>query len=197
MTQVRFGSLVAAWLLFVAALASPASAQPVSPSLYTGFGLGTNLGGLVGVGTEVQVGDYLSASVAVGTWPEAMRTEDLRGPSPFDFDVGVKVYPFKTRNWVYAGLNYGVIEEEIISTSAPFPSPRSSTGSAPLLTETNRLTKTRGFSFSLGARTPSWNRLYASTFLGVTANGDVNTLSVFDTDAFFPRFGLMIGIEIW
>jgi hypothetical protein len=183
------GALLALLLLGLPAVAS---AQSVSPSLYTGFGTGTHLGGLVGVGTEVRVGNHVSASVAVGAWPDGFRGE-VGGASPVDFDLGVKVYPFET--WVYAGVNYGTIDAQVVEEPLIAAGPRNLT----TVVSEMRLKKTRGFTFSIGARTPPWRRFYASAFVGVTGNADVNNLNVFADDPdpdFFPRFGLLLGYEL-
>jgi hypothetical protein len=144
-------------------------AQQVAPSVYAGYGLGTNLGGLVGVGTEVRIGSYVSVNAAVGTWPYALGRSGL---DSFDFDVGVKAYPFK--QWFYTGLNYGLIDEGFVD---------------------GKLSKTHGLTFSTGLRTPSWKGAYASGYVGVTDSYRANHIIVFDSEDFIPHFGLMLGYE--
>lgn len=162
----------------LAAGAGPAMAQAVVPSLYLGLGTGTNIGGTVGVGVEVRVARQLAASVALGVWPEALREEALGGDA-FDFDVGVKAYP--TGRWLFAGINYGIIHAEVSTPRAErFPV----------------LRKRRGFTFSLGLRTPPLRGLYASGFVGVTSDAEANHLTVFDRRTFMPHFGLMVGVEL-
>jgi hypothetical protein len=186
--------LLPAVLLTALFFAGPASAQVsplVRPSVYGGVGAGTHLGGRIGAGTEIRIGRYVSANAAVGTWPEAMQTNDLRGPSPADFDLGVKVYPFA--EWLYAGINYGIIQATIETVDRSSALREDGLSVEPV----QRLRETRGFTFSLGARTPSWNQLYASAYLGVTSNAEVNRLRVFDRSDVVPRVGLMVGVELW
>jgi hypothetical protein len=92
--------------------------------------------------------------------------------------VGLKVYPFRT--WGFAGVNYGLAE-------ASFSGPEN---------EPKTLDRVNAVSFTVGARTPSWHRFYASTYVGLTSSADANRLQVLDNTDFAPRLGLLIGYEL-
>ncbi len=44
------------------------SAGEVTPAIYLGYGTGTNIGGEIGIGTEVKFDPYFSVNAAVGIW---------------------------------------------------------------------------------------------------------------------------------
>lgn len=163
-------------LVLCGGLGTPLYAQAVHPSLYLGLGSGTNLGGTAGAGVEVRIGGYLSANLAAGVWPEALRQDRLDG-SPFDFDLGAKLYPF--RRWLFLGLNYGLIHSALYTSF-----------------ETQVFEKTRGFTLSLGLRMPAYRRGYLSGYIGVTDDADANHIRVFDRRDFMPHLGLMLGYEL-
>lgn len=177
MSSVKRLCFVTPLLLFVLAFPGTGQAQSLSPAVYAGVGTGTNLGGLQGIGTEVGIGDYVSASAAVGIWIDAATEPNLDG-SPFGFDVGLKVYPFRT--WGFLGLNYGLVDA---SFSGAEEEPKS-------------LDRINALSFTVGARTPAWHNLYASGYLGLTSSAEANQLRVLDDGDFFPRIGLLVGYRL-
>ena len=74
-------------LLFV--LQISAFAQ-ITPSVYAGFGMCTNLGGSIGIGTEMKY-KFVSVNAAVGSWGGRMPAH-TGSQSPFGFDVGFLRY---------------------------------------------------------------------------------------------------------
>jgi hypothetical protein len=166
-------SLLGLVALVVAAGAAPGTlaAQRVAPSVYVGFGSYTNLGGEVGLGTEVRVGPVLSVSAAAGflTADREFDAEEGR----VGFDAGVKAYPF--RNWLFLGLNYGLVDYWVDTRPTPA-----------------RIEKTHAFSFTAGARSPAWRRLYGSAFFGITSDAEANRFF----GSFAPRVGVTTGYEL-
>ena len=65
-------------------------------SLYSGFGLGTNLGGPFGVGAEAIYNKHYSANFALG----------FDGYGVGD-DIGLKLYPI---DYFYLEINYGIVD---------------------------------------------------------------------------------------
>jgi len=141
----------------------------LAPSIYIGTGLGTNLGGTVGVGVEIRIDTLFSFSAAGGKW------RDLYG-----FDAGIKYYP--CRKGLFLGLNYGVIEEAMW-TEYLYGQP------------VTHVEKNYGFSFTAGYRFAIVHGAYLSGFLGITADDEANTVRVFERSGFIPRFGVMLGYE--
>jgi len=174
-------------LLLIPLTAYAFETKNIAPSIYFGFGNGTNIGGVIGIGTEVKFLKYFSANIAVGSiHPIFDRDVDK---SKFDFDIGVKFYPF---NYFFIGVNYGFIEYEYI---------RKSDETGLIFDEdTESYEETRGVSLTLGFRTPSYNNLYLSGYFGTTTDSDANCS---DADGFLdesicmPRMGIMLGYEFF
>ena len=84
----------------------------IKPSVYVGCGNYTNLGGTVGIGTEIQY-KFVSVNAAIG-YDHCNQTfshkgyyagKERVGDNPFiGFDVGVKYYFYKG---FFGGVNYG------------------------------------------------------------------------------------------
>lgn len=70
----------------------------INPSIYTGIGTYTNLGGAVGLGSEIKYKCF-SVSAAIGG-PRVFTKHDIF------FDVGTKIY---SNFGFFGGLNYGYI----------------------------------------------------------------------------------------
>ena len=66
----------------------------LTPSVYVGAGTGTNLGGNIGVGSEIR---YKMVSVNAAVCPiwKLSKSHHPDSESPFGWDVGLKVYPVK------------------------------------------------------------------------------------------------------
>ena len=62
----------------------------VIPSVYTGWGFGTNIGGTIGIGSEIKY-KKVSLNAAVGSWIGEFP-EHTGSQSRFDYDLGVKLY---------------------------------------------------------------------------------------------------------
>ncbi|MDR0232671.1 MAG: hypothetical protein LBI82_11215 [Dysgonamonadaceae bacterium] len=153
----------------------------VTPSIYAGCGLGTNIGGIVGIGSEVKY-KMISFNVAIGSTLGGGGLLDIAthsdiGPNlRLDYDFGVKLY---SKVGVFLGLNYGLIGAEEYTTESGL-----------LLFE-----KTHGFSFTLGYRHSIYKNFYGLGFIGLTSNKKENTLNIFGDKSFFPRLGLIVGYE--
>lgn len=147
----------------------------IQPSVYVGVGLGTNLGGIVGIGTEIK---YNLVSVNFAGGSRISEFTPHTGPqSHFDYDFGIKLYcPLG----VFAGVNYGLIGEEMYSLETQ---------------DLPNYVKTRGFSFTIGYRHILYRNLYASTYLGLTSNKNENWLVLFDSKSIVPRMGVLIGYD--
>ena len=65
----------------------------ITPSVYAGMGNYTNLGGTVGIGTEIRY-KFISANAAIGTayYHRAFDGLEIVGSNPWlGFDVGVQI----------------------------------------------------------------------------------------------------------
>lgn len=157
----------------------------IEPSIYVGLGLGTNIGGAIGVGTEVKFLKYFSANIALGSIHLIFEKEVET--SKFDFDLGIKYYPFK---YFFVGVNYGFIDYEYIRI-------HDETGLI-FNEDTEIYNETRGISLTLGFRTADFNNLYLSGYLGTTTDPDVNCSDAngfLDGSICMPRIGIMLGYE--
>ena len=147
----------------------------IIPSIYCGWGLGTNLGGEIGIGSELKY-KQVSFSGAIGSWIGSFP-EHSGDKSRFDYDFGLKLY---SKIGLYIGLNYGVIDEA-------------------LYTKANYINlyfeKTHGFSYTLGYKHSIYKNIYGLGFVGLTSNNKVNYLELFNKKEFIPRLGLLIGYE--
>jgi len=159
------------------ALSMTVSAQNLSNSIFIGLANGTNVGGTMGVGVEVAITEYLSVSFSIGSIH--MSLEEKIDKSKFDFDTGLKLYPIK---YLYFGINYGMIDyqySEYVYANGNI--------------EVN-FKKDRGFSFTIGGKTPEYNNFYLSAFIGITNNKNANHgLRGLSDDTFTPRIGMLLG----
>ena len=138
----------------------------ITPSVYVGLGTGTNLGGNIGVGSEIR---YKMVSVNAAVCPawKLSKNHHPDSESPFGWDVGLKVYPIK--GW-FLGVNYGVISEGSYKD---------------ISTGESVFSKQWGFSFITGYRWRFYKGLYGMGFAGLTDKKGINS--------FFPRFGFILG----
>jgi hypothetical protein len=165
-------------LIFLLLITSNGHAQLI-PSVYTGIGMGTNLGGMMGIGGEIQY-KLLSFNVAVGNVLGKPLPEYHTGnKSKFDYDLGLKLY---TKFGLFGGVNYGLIDAELYSKKDQ---------------DVLHFEKTHGFSFTLGYRHTIYKHLYGLTYLGLTSNKEVNYLfpPLFDKRESVLRIGLILGYE--
>ena len=144
-----------------------------TPSVYAGVGTGTNLGGGVGIGTEMQY-KFVSANAAVGCWWN--KLPEHKGPQiQPGFDVGLKVYPLK---WWFLGVNYGIMNEPLYIDD---PS------------EGLHLQNSIGFSFTTGCRIRFYKGLYGMAYIGFTDSKKINQPTILGKQMSLPRFGFIVG----
>ena len=74
----------------------------ITPSIYAGLGMGTNLGGAVGIGTEIRY-KIVSFNCAIGSWIDEFPSH-TGAQSRFDYDLGLKLY---SKYDLFLGVNYG------------------------------------------------------------------------------------------
>ena len=167
------------FIVLIMIIFQESKSQDLSHSVYAGWAIGTNVGGAIGIGAEYMILKYLSCSFAIGSIHPVLQKEVKE--SKFDFDVGLKVYPIK---YLFLGLNYGLINYK-------YSEFRYADGSRNVYYK-----ETRGFSFTIGGRTPEYKNLYLSTFIGITSNKEANCS---DADGFLgdpvcvPRLGILLG----
>jgi len=165
------------FLIAIITMVSLSSAQNLTHSFYIGAANGTNVGGAVGVGVELFINRYISGSFAIGSIHPIFKEKVNK--SKFDLDIGLKLYLIK---YLYFGINYGLIDYEY-----------SDYGYADGSNDVS-YKKTRGFSFTIGGRTPSFKNFYLSGFLGMTDNDKVNHgLRIISDNTLIPRFGIILG----
>jgi hypothetical protein len=145
----------------------------ITPSVYVGIGSGANLGGDIGIGTEVKY-QFVSANAAIGTWAQKFP-EHTGAKSRLGYDVGLKVYPIK--GW-FLGVNYGVMNEALYTEHSP---------------EGWHFQKEYGFSFTTGYRWHFYKGLYGLAYVGITESKEVNKPTVMGMQMFIPRLGLVFG----
>ena len=157
----------------------------INPSVYAGLGNYTNLGGTVGIGTEIRY-KFISVNTAIGydgcnqvfSHRGYYAGKERVGDNPFiGFDVGVKCYFYKG---FFGGVNYGLLGKYCLEETA----------------ERVRVNNFYDFSFTLGYKWHSYKGLYGMAWMGVTSNREANQfVFVFGSRSFIPRAGLIIGYE--
>lgn len=172
-------------VLFAFPCAAPSTCcaeEGIVPSVYIGYGTGTNIGGELGIGTAVRIDECFSASAAVGTWNDSWPAH-TGAQSKFDYSVGLQYYPF--RKSLFAGFNYGIISEALYTSGVDGGQVR------------YHFEKIRGVSFTIGAHVRIFRPAYVSAFLGITGDHSVNNFSLFGgEERFFPQFGVMFGCDL-
>lgn len=146
----------------------------ITPSVYTGSGLGTNLGGLVGIGTEVRY-KCISANAAIGgSYFFGYENFKLTGDHPnLGFDVGVKCYVFKG---LFVGVNYGVVDKHHYQTEEK---------------GVRKVEDVKAFSFTIGHKQNIYKGLYGMAYVGTTNMREANVV----LDRYYPRFGILLGYD--
>lgn len=147
----------------------------ITPSIYTGIGMGTNLGGAVGIGTEIRY-KIVSFNCAIGSWVDEFPSH-TGAQSRFDYDLGLKLYP---KYGVFLGTNYGLIGEALYTKHGQ---------------DEMHFEKTHGFSFTIGYRRNIYKNIFGLTYLGLTSNKKENTYVFFDDKSFIPRLGIILGYD--
>ena len=184
MKTISFNKRVLATVVIALLCCFSAKAQ-ITPSVYAGLGNYTNLGGMVGIGTEIQ---YKFVSVNAAIWYDGCNQvffhkghyagKERVGDNPFmGFDVGVKCYFYKG---FFGGVNYGLLGKYCLEETV----------------ERVRVDNFYDFSFTLGYKWHCYQRFYGMAWLGVTSNKDANQfVFIFDSKSFVPRVGLIIEYE--
>ena len=171
-----FSSLKLNTLIIVIFISLNLSAQELPRSIYVGIGNGTNIGGYFGLGIEFFASKYFSGNLAVGSI-HFMLNDEI-DESKFDYDLGIKFYPIK---YIFIGINYGLIDYKYYPGGSYWNTYSS-------------FKDIRGFSYTLGLRSPTINKVYLSIFFGITSEGNENqTLKIIGGDSFAPRIGIMMG----
>ncbi len=148
----------------------------ITPSVYTGYGMGTNLGGLVGIGTEVRY-KRISANAAIGgSYFTGYEHVKLIGDHPnLGFDVGIKCYVIKG---LFAGVNYGLVDKHHRSTGE---------------FKVRRVEDVMAFSFTIGYKQNIYKGLYGMGYLGFTDSKNINKPIILGKQMSMPRFGFILG----
>lgn len=147
----------------------------VTPSVYAGIGMGTNLGGAVGIGSEIRY-KMVSFNCAIGTWVDEFP-EHTGAKSRFDYDVGLKLY---SKYGLFVGTNYGIIGEALYTKNGQ---------------DMMHFEKTHGFSFTLGYRHEIYKNIFGLAYIGLTSSKKENYIGIFDRNSFFPRLGIIFGYD--
>lgn len=147
----------------------------ITPSIYTGIGMGTNLGGAVGIGTEIRY-KIVSFNCAVGSWIDEFPAH-TGAQSRLDYDLGLKLY---SKYGLFLGTNYGIIGEALYTKDGQ---------------DIMHFEKTHGFSFTIGYRRNIYKNIFGLAYFGLTSNKQENTLAIFDDKSFVPRIGIILGYD--
>ena len=145
----------------------------ITPSIYTGIGTGTNLGGVVGMGAEIRY-KMFSVNAAIGSWT-AKFPSNKGIQSRFDYDFGLKYY---IKYGLFAGVNYGIIDEVMYMEPVQ---------------GVWHFEKTRGYSFTIGYRRNFNKNLFGMVYIGLTSDKNKNRLAI--DNSLTPRIGLIIGYD--
>ena len=137
----------------------------ITPSVYAGMGNYTNLGGTVGIGTEIRY-KFISANAAM----------EIVGSNPWlGFDVGVKGYVYKG---LFCGVNYGVLGKYRYMETQ----------------DRVRVRDLYGFSFTAGYKWNFYKGIYGMAYAGWTSNKDANNFFG-DFGGYLPRMGITLGYD--
>ena len=149
----------------------------IKPSVYAGWGNYTNLGGTVGIGTEVRY-EFLSVNAAIGTayYHGTFDGLEIVGGNPWiGFDFGVKGYVFKG---LFAGVNYGVLGKYRLMETQ----------------DRVRVRNLYGFSFTMGYKWHYYKGIYGMAYAGWTSSKDANNF-LGDFGGYIPRVGITLGYD--
>lgn len=149
----------------------------ITPSVYAGWGNYTNLGGTVGIGTELRY-KFISVNAAIGTaytYRAFDGLEIVSGNPWLGFDVGLKGYVYKG---LFVGVNYGVLGKYRYM-------------------ETQNRVRVRdlcGFSFTAGYKWNFYKGLYGTIYAGTTSSKDANNF-LGDLEGRQLRAGILLGYD--
>ena len=167
------------WLFAVALMlmVNYSAMAQIKPSVYAGIGNYTNLGGTVGIGTEVRY-KFISVNAAIGTafYLGTFENLEIVGSNPwFGFDFGVKGYIYKG---LFAGVNYGVLGKTRYMETQ----------------DRVRVGNLYGFSFTAGYKWNFYKGIYGMAYAGWTSNKDANNFFG-DFGGYLPRMGITLGYD--
>lgn len=167
-------------LLFAVALLMvgcySAKAQ-VTPSVYVGWGNYTNLGGTIGIGTEVRY-KFIAVNAAIGTVYYGGSFDGLEivsGNPWLGFDVGLKGYVYKG---LFAGVNYGVLGKYRYMETQ----------------DKVRVRNMYGFSFTVGYKWHYYKGIYGMAYAGWTSSKKANNW-LGEFGGYIPRVGITLGYD--
>jgi hypothetical protein len=176
MKTISFNKRILATVVIALFCCFSAKAQ-ITPSVYVGWGNYTNLGGTIGIGTEVRY-KFISANAAIGTayYLGAFDGLEIVSGNPWlGFDFGLKGYVYKG---LFAGVNYGVLGKY-------------------RLMETQDCVRVRdlyGFSFTVGYKWHYYKGIFGTAYAGWTSSKDANNF-LGDFGGYIPRVGLTLGYD--
>ena len=176
---MKNGRLKRIWLtLALTWLGCYGAMAQITPSVYAGWGNYTNLGGTVGIGTELRY-KFISASAAIGTiyYPKKAfeGLEIVNGNPWFGFDFGLKGYVYKG---LFAGINYGVLGKYRYMETQ----------------DRVRVRNLYGFSFTVGYKWHYYKGIYGTAYAGWTSSKDANNF-LGDLGGYIPRVGITLGYD--
>lgn len=156
-------------------------------TIYIGLGSGTNIGGVVGVGIEHYVSEYLSFSGAIGTFNIRSKPKDITFSDRLSYDLGAKVYPLR---WFFIGANYGFLDFEYEKYTVY-------DGDEVTYSYRN-FEKYFGFSFTFGFKVEFLDRISLSAYYGTTPYEERNCLGpkFSDFKQCFPKVGVLLAYKL-
>ena len=166
-----FFALVLLWMGSISAKAQ------IQPSLYMGWGNYTNMGGTLGIGTEIRYKDF-STNVGVGrsSYRGLFEGMDVVGTNlNWGFDVGVKYYAYKG---LFAGVNYGVLGKYRLMETQ----------------DRVRVRNLYGFSFTVGYKWHYYKGVYGMVYAGTTSSKKANNW-LGEFGGYEPRIGIQLGYD--
>ena len=149
----------------------------ITPSVYVGIGNYTNLGGTVGIGTEIRY-KFVSVNAAIGTayYHGTFDGLEIVGSNPWlGFDVGMKGYVYKG---LFAGVNYGVLGKTRYMETQ----------------DRVRVRNLYGFSFTAGYKWHYYKGIYGMAYAGWTSSKKANNW-LGEFGGIEPRFGIQLGYD--
>lgn len=146
----------------------------IIPSVYTGIGNGTNLGGEFGLGVELRY-KKLSLNAAVGRCQKVSPKEFIGIVSPYGYDVGVKYYLYRG---LFLGVDYGCLDNAVHSIDDCYP---------------ERYEKTYGVSIAVGYKWSFYKNLYIQPFVGLGSNNINYFVNFLHGKTTIPRLGILVG----
>ena len=149
----------------------------ITPSVYVGAGNYTNLGGTVGIGTELRY-KFISVNAAVGTayYRGAFDGLEIVNGNPWlGFDFGLKGFIFKG---LFAGVNYGVLGKYRYMETQ----------------DRVRVRNLYGYSFTVGYKWHYYKGIYGMAYAGWTSSKKANTW-LGELGGIEPRIGLQLGYD--